>query len=112
MATPKYDGTDGAQIDLQEAIDMCANFRNDQKNRDKQAGINAFYMGSDLFKKILEQEGCTGIRMYHANDITTNDAQLVIVGVNNKGEDITTGVIADRVTPCPAECDANSALMK
>jgi hypothetical protein len=42
----------------------------------------------------------------------TAKSNLVLVGVDKNGEDITQGVILERLTICPTHCPKNSVLIK
>jgi hypothetical protein len=53
-----------------------------------------FYYSAGFFHKLLEQEGCTGLRIYRA--INDEDKEcMVIVGVNAEGSDMTEGLLLD-----------------
>ena len=59
---------------------------------------------------LFNQQGCAGMRIYFAlksNHILTT----VLVGTNNMGEDITTGILLDDLVSCPPNCPTNSPLM-
>ncbi|MFZ4680080.1 MAG: hypothetical protein ACOYLP_07930 [Flavobacterium sp.] len=63
------------------------------------------FIGSDNVKKILEQEGCIGIRIYNGYDEEAQKISLVLVGVDKEEQDILEyGIIYDRMATCPPFC--------
>lgn len=102
-----FTGNEGEQITLIQATAWCANFRS-------QAGSNptkAHAYGKNKLMNILDQDGCYGIRAYYAID-DTGVKQLVLVGVDVNGCDMTTGYILDKSVICPPYCDTISPLCK
>lgn len=94
-------------ITLDQAIEYTHFFQ--ENNPDS---IKSFFAGINKINRILEQENCIGIRFYNGYDTKTQKNNLVLVGVNEIGEDITNGVILERLTPCPNHCPKSSPLMK
>ncbi|GAA0875528.1 hypothetical protein GCM10009118_19370 [Wandonia haliotis] len=93
-----FNGTEGDPIDLNSAITMTSRFRTDFPNE-----IQGFYIGSAAINDILNQSNCVGIRIYNAiNDF--GKKTLVFVGVDTNESDMTSGVIIDKVLPCPPHC--------
>jgi hypothetical protein len=101
-----FTGKEQHQITLEEAIKLISNFRN------KQSGdvIKAHYFGKEALQKLLDQEGCVGIRIYYAAQ-DDGTPELVIVGVDENGKDLEEGVILERNYPCPPYCDEKSKLI-
>lgn len=97
--------TAGAIIDLSEAKKLIKNFIT--KNPDE---VKAYLVDSSLIKKVLEQDGCVRIRIYNGFDNETNQHNRVIVGVNEKNEDMAEGIILERFYQCPPHAAANSLL--
>lgn len=63
----------------------------------------------DVFEAILKQAGCAGVRIYYGR--TENGTmELVLVGVDSDGNDMTGGVIEDRSFPCPPVCTGTGPL--
>jgi hypothetical protein len=58
---------------------------------------------------ILAQQGCVGMRMYYGLN-PDGERCLVLVGVDEFGNDMDEGVIADRSFGCPPICAMDSAL--
>ena|SRR5215213_8618288 len=76
----------------------------------------------DAFDYILSQQGCVGIRIYFGMNAEER-VNLIIVGVNDKNEDIVTvqtgdvmmktsdtDPIAENGEPCPTSCPPPSGL--
>ncbi len=94
-----YTGNEEHAITLAEASEMTARFR-------AQAGSDPIiggYFGRDAVMQILTQEGTVGLRYYYGLD--DNGLQhLILVGVNQEGEDMTNGFLAERNFLCPPLC--------
>jgi hypothetical protein len=94
-----FTGNEGAVITLAEGAEMTANYR---------ATINVgdtigHAVGKNLVNAILNQTGCMGIRLYYAIN-SKGEKQLVLVGVNSDGDDMSQGVIVDYLANCPPRC--------
>ena len=96
----------GEFISLTDAEMLTKSYQDNFPN-----AIKCFYLGANKIQDILDQEGCIGIRTYMAFDKDTNTQNLVMVGVNEDCEDMTDGLIADKMMPCPSQCDNNSPLV-
>jgi hypothetical protein len=57
-----------------------------------------------VIDKILAQPECDGIRIYYAQ-AEDSSATFVLMGITEKGSDISKGVIAERILPCPPWCN-------
>ncbi len=94
-----FTGNEGAIITLAEGSEMTANYR---------ATINlgetiGHAVGKNLVNDLLIQPGCMGMRLYYAIN-KKGKKQLVAVGVDANGDDMTQGVILDEFFDCPPEC--------
>ena len=69
-----------------------------------------FFIGRDKLQSVIDQEGCIGVRMYRAFDVVRNEQNVVIVGVDANGSDMTDGLLLDKTVPCPNDCDTVSPL--
>lgn len=100
-----FTGKEEHQITLEEAKKLIQNYKNKQTGEE----IKAHYFGKEALLKLLDQVGCVGIRIYYAakDDETP---ELLIVGVNEEGSDLSNGVILERSWPCPPYCDGKSEL--
>jgi len=113
MANPTYNGSDGGRIDLVKAREWAQNHRNTNP-----AALRSHYFGREILDQILQQRGCTGIRLFYALD-DKQARQLLIAGVDAQGNTqlpaspgITPGdfSILDFSFPCPPVCPPGSDL--
>lgn len=72
---------------------------------------NGGHFPREAIESILNQPGCAGIRFYYGTNADGSDA-LVLVGIDDKSADMTSGEIIDTHFPCPPFCDDGSALRK
>lgn len=79
----------GETITLREAIEYTHAFQ----ERYPEA-IRSFQFDKTIVEKIINQPNCSGLRIY--NGLISDETNLVIIGVNEKGEDIKDGIIADK----------------
>lgn len=101
------DNNTGEVITLDQAINYTHTFQNNNPNT-----IKSFFAGINKINRIFGQDDCIGIRFYNGVDSVTGKNNLVLVGVNQNGEDITSGVILEDLVTCPNYCPKNSALIK
>jgi hypothetical protein len=102
-------GDEGDPIDLMTARKWVKSY---QKNQPQQ-GTVAHFFGYQLISRILAEDGCVGIRMYYALDDQGN-RQLILVGVDKKGNDLVPSsltlnptesrIVGDASFPCPSFC--------
>lgn len=95
----------GGFISLEIAAQMTASHRNSMQ----EGGLISLSIGSNLILPILEQPGCVGLRMYKAINESGNE-DMVLVGVDSNGDDMSSGLIADRMIPRPMVCPSKSLL--
>jgi len=92
----KFTGKEKHFISLVEASLLT------RRHRDKagRGAVKGGFFGRKIYEKILAQEGCVGVRNYFAalNDGTPT---VVLVGVNEAGDDMIRGVLGDDAFPCP-----------
>jgi len=100
-----FTGNEGTVITLADGATMTADYRATITPGD----TIALAVGKNKLASILSQSGCMGIRMYYALDSLGNN-QLVLVGVDSNGDDMTAGVIVDRLLPCPSTCSSKNSL--
>lgn len=96
----------GEVITVTEATNFTHSFQEENPN-----AIISFFVGTNKLNLILNQEDCRGIRIYNGHDWNEDKANLVLVGVNKDGEDMTDGVIIEHLNPCPPDCPQNSPLI-
>lgn len=100
-----FTGSEDHSIALQDAVELTKNYR-------ESVGKGSFlggYVSRNAALLILNQVGCTGIRIYNAKDNSGN-LTFVLVGVNSEGEDLTGGELAEFVSQCPPYCPEASQL--
>jgi hypothetical protein len=99
-----FNGKEGEQISLEEAVALTTNYRNSPEAN----GAQAHFFGKSIIGNILAQTGCVGIRIYYGLD-ANGMKQLVMVGVAENGDDMYNGIIADRSIPCPTYCSGGGS---
>ena len=100
-----YTGKEHHEVSLESAQRWTGKFQLDAKPGEIMAG----YMAQNIFRKILEQPGCVGIRIYNAR-IDDGQPTFVLVGVDGDGNDMVGGVIGEDIVPCPPRCPSMSPL--
>lgn len=103
----QYTGQENHVISLDQAAKYVQNF----KNFPRTPGVKGGYFGRSIFEKILSQAGCVGIRYYYGQD-DNGSSNLVLVGVDGGGNDMTSGVMGELSWPCPPYCPAPSPLTR
>ena len=64
---------------------------------------------ADQVLKLLQQKGCAALRIYQGLD-DKGHRSPVLVGVDEAGKDLASGVLLQQGFPCPPFCDDSSAL--
>lgn len=100
-----FNGREGEQITLPEASKLTSEYRIQNPTSTK-----GHFIGRDLIERILEQEDCQGLRIYHGIDHENDDSQEIVVVGADSNEDDLLEVIADRSIPCPPRCGTPNAL--
>jgi|SRR5690606_18487310 len=95
----------GEFIDLTEAKELTNAYQAAFPNEPK-----CFFFGSEKLQSVIGQDGCIGLRMYRGCDVVRNEQNVVIVGVDANGNDMTDGLLLDRGRMCPTDCDSVSPL--
>lgn len=104
ISGPTGGSTDDQLISLNEAVAMAARARVAQPK-----AIRGWGFGRSALDAVLGQAGCAGIRIYRGLTLE-GDEQMIIVGIDKAGNDMVTGLIAERSWPCPPICGAVSVL--
>lgn len=97
----------GTQISLDKAIEFTHAYQENNPSLPK-----SYFVGLDKLNELLEQEGCIGLRIYPGLDYDSNQSNLVLVGVDESGEDMTQGIILEHLVLCPPLCPKDSQLVK
>lgn len=100
-----FNGNEGGEISLAEGAAMTAKYRTENPTK-----LKGHFFGKDILTKILEQDGCMGIRMYYGID-SNEKQQLVIVGADSDENDMLE-LVADLSFPCPDACSTPNPLNK
>jgi hypothetical protein len=101
-----FTGDEDHSITLDEAVEMTKRYRYSVAS----GAILAGFFGKSTLQKMLDQEDCVGIRIYHALK-ANNDLTFVLVGADGNEHDIYHGEIAEYAVQCPPFCDLNSPLL-
>lgn len=104
MATPP---ARDHRISLQDAIGHTARFR--AANPDPKTEKAAMFWRAGGLDELFGQPGCAGFRIYYGRKPTGAPA-LVLVGVDAKGADLTSGTIMEEHLTCPPFCGLDSPL--
>ncbi len=100
-----FNGEEGSVVTLAEASGWTANYR-----KTIPAGeILGQFVGKNQLLKILNQKGCVGIRFYYGigDDGVKN---LIAVGAGSDENDMTAGVVLERMILCPPRCGSKNSL--
>jgi hypothetical protein len=102
--------TNSQLIDLEKAAALTTAYQNTipQQNGQFTKSVAFVYYKEELFK-ILDQEECEGVRIYPGYDENEN-LQLVIVGIDQNGDDMYQGFIMDKGRTCPQICSQANPL--
>ena len=92
------------QIGMTEAREIIGRWK--RAHPDKISASMFTRVGLD---RVLNQQGCFGARMYYGLT-PENIMTLVIVGVDEYGNDMDEGELAELSFPCPTYCPMDSAL--
>lgn len=95
-----FTGNENQFVTLAEGAQLIRNYQDWIESGD----IKGAFFGSGIFRKILAQDACVGIHMYHAMH-DDGGHSFVLSGVDAYGFDLLTGVIAQRAIQCPWVCD-------
>lgn len=104
----QYNGNEGSMISRTEAKRLLDNYENSPAfaaNND----VKGILFGKTHLETILAQTGCKGVRIYYGKDgiLNTDAPELVIVGTDVNGNDITTKIL-DAGLPCPSLCSSSA----
>jgi hypothetical protein len=103
----QYTGQEKHLITIDQAAKYVQNFVNSPKAPTTKGG----FFGRNIFEKILAQPGCVGIRYYYGQE-DSGWPNLVLVGVNAAGNDMTDGTIGELSMPCPPYCPEPNQLYR
>lgn len=92
-------------ITLKQAEDYVNAYRRLYPN-----AIKGYFAGANKLNDILAQGGCIGLRIYNGYSEEEKRTNLVAIGVDADGKDMTSGYIMERMLPCPTNCDPTGGL--
>ena len=100
-----FNGNEGEFVTLDDASRWTANYRNTIQPGD----TIAFAAGKEKLIELLTQAECLGARIYYAIK-DDGEKNLVIVGVDENGDDMENGLLIDQFIPCPKYCSKPNKL--
>ena len=95
----------GEIISKEEAKVFISAFKNKYPNE-----VTAFFIGKTNVEKILKQADCIGIRIYNGYNTAASKMNQVLLGVNSNEEDMSDGIIMERLYTCPPYCSTLSIM--
>jgi hypothetical protein len=98
-------GNEGKEVTLAEASAWTENYRATITKGD----TLAHFVGKDQLMKILDQAECVGVRHYYGID-EDGAKVLIAVGVTSDENDMTEGIIIERMIACPPRCSTRNNL--
>ncbi|KUF46474.1 hypothetical protein AS361_04890 [Myroides marinus] len=102
----KITSQSGEVITLEEAIKYTSLFQKQNPN-----AINSYFIGIEKLQELLKQNNCIGMRIYPGINNQTEQSNLVLIGVDKNGVDISEGVILEELITCPPLCPNESSLL-
>ncbi|MCD6163317.1 MAG: hypothetical protein J7K40_13030 [candidate division Zixibacteria bacterium] len=103
------------KISLAEAAKLTKQFQRIAMNEDiNNSDLHYKSIVAHSFRKttlisILNQAGCIGIRIYYGLH-DDGRPELVLIGIDSQGDDITDGEIAQHSVLCPPFCSSQNEL--
>jgi hypothetical protein len=101
-----FNGAEGELIDTDQAATWTANYR----AAEGENATKASFYGREILQKLLDQDGCIGIRIYYAID-ERGQKQMVLVGADVDGNDLVE-MIVDSGVVCPPYCTGTGNLAR
>ncbi len=98
-ASQIFSGNENHFVTLAEASEYTRNYRINMLEGESKG---RFYAKS-IFRKILAQSDCVGIRVYYARH-DDGSPSCVLVGVDQYGIDLVSGVVGQKSMECPPWC--------
>ena len=93
------------KIPLDDAAALTRRYRESVAKGTELAGM----FPREVYERLLAQPGCAGIRLYHGRKADGKPA-MVLVGVDEDGNDMVNGELDEEHFPCPPYCDGTNAL--
>jgi len=102
-------GHENHNVTLSYAANLTKNFR--VKTGATTTTILAEYFGKDALQQVLDEPGCIGLRIYYGQKDDGTPA-LVLIGVDQSGNDMIKGFVLENGYPCPPICDVEGFLIQ
>jgi hypothetical protein len=100
-----FNGNEGVFITLREGSEMTKRYRDTIQPGE----VIAVFMGKEKIKQMLNQNESEGLRFYFAKN-DSDELTLVVVSADSDQNDLTDGLIADGLFPCPGGCGNSNDL--
>ena len=97
-----FNGSEGKVVTLATGAAYTAEYRTANPG-----AVKGQFVGKDLLKSILDQEGCMGIRIYYG--LSGETKKVVLCGADAEENDMLE-IIGDESLPCPAYCSSANSL--
>jgi len=105
MAPPSAEAVALHAMSAPEAAELTRAYR----EANAPGTVIAGYFDRAVVDQLLSEPGVAGLRIYHGMNSDGSPA-LVAVGVDNQGNDLETGTIAEKTRPCPPFCSRSGSL--
>jgi hypothetical protein len=109
-----FKGNEGGPVSREMARKWIKNYQDFQSARTSgRIGAKAHFFGKDNILKLLDLEGCMGVRIYYSEDengdlkplmVATNSEMQDILPTDNKSISEDGPMILDESMPCPPYC--------
>ncbi len=101
-------GREGNMISREEARLLLNNYQNSPAYPANNH-VEGILFGRNHISDLLSQAGCEGVRIYYGKTgpLSTDPPQLVLVGTDLNGNDMTDKIL-DAGVPCPDFCSSES----
>ncbi len=104
-----FTGQENHDISLADAAKLTKKYRDTLMGF--LGGIKGEYFGGEAIQSVLAQNDVVGIRIYYGLSADLIPLpQMVIVGVNAAGNDVTAGVVLEHGYTCPPKCGIANVL--
>ena len=88
-------------MSAQETVGAWVNSEKDKSQAIDTTNPKAHAFGREKILEVLDQIDCVGLKIYHGME--DGKKTLVLVGVNDDGDDIVSGLKIDKAIACPIE---------
>ncbi len=103
--TKEKDRDRSHRITLKQAAALTKRYRKYAEPSAEKGGL----FNRHAIERLLAQPGCTGLRYYHGRQ-TDGRYAIVLVAVDEKGNDMERGLLLENHFPCPPFCGGDGEL--